>query len=247
MGCPNDRVLEFLPWARHFARSCTSKLPGHLDHDDLQSAGILGYLRAASRYDATRGASFRGYCALRIRGAVLDELRRWDWAPRSVHKSQRRITRITTNLTEQLDREPTRVELAAALGVEETELSDYQAQSQPRQLVSLDEMTENSHGEENLTLTERLADPAALSPDADMLSAEDRRTMLQCLDCLPKTQLTVIVLHYLQNVPLREVAKILAVTPSRISQVHHQALARLKQAWNRNQSAAVPKCAHREI
>jgi RNA polymerase sigma factor for flagellar operon FliA len=234
MGYDNDRLLEFLPWARHFARTCTSKLPSHLDHDDLQSAGVLGYLRAASRYDAARGASFRGYCALRIRGAVLDELRRWDWAPRSVHKSLRRITRITSNLTEQLDREPTKAELAKALDVEEIDLAAYQTQAQPRQLISLDEMTDNALGEESLSLTERLADPAAARPDAAVLSAEDRRTMLKCLGCLPKTQLTVIVLHYLQNVPLREVARILSVTPSRVSQLHHQALARLKQAWQRS-------------
>jgi RNA polymerase sigma factor for flagellar operon FliA len=234
MGYENDRLLEFLPWARHFARSCASKLPCHLDHDDLQSAGVLGYLRAASRYDVTRGASFQGFCALRIRGAVLDELRRWDWAPRSVHKSQRRITRITSNLTEQLDREPTRVELAEALGVEETDLTAYQTQAQARQVVSFDEMAENGLGEESLSLTERLADPAAARPDAAMLSAEDRRTILRCLGCLPKTQATVIVLHYLQNVPLREVARLLAVTPSRVSQLHHQALARLKQAWQRS-------------
>jgi RNA polymerase sigma factor FliA len=234
MGYENDRLLEFLPWARHFARSCTSKLPSHLDHDDLQSAGVLGYLRAAARYDAARGASFRGYCALRIRGAVLDELRRWDWAPRSVHKNQRRITRITSNLTEQLEREPTRPELAAALGLEETDLAAYQTQAQPHQVVSFDEMSENGHGDENLSLMERLPDPSAARPDAAVLSAEDHRTMLQCLGCLPKTQSTVIVLHYLQNVPLREVAEILAVTPSRVSQLHHQALARLKQAWHRS-------------
>jgi RNA polymerase sigma factor for flagellar operon FliA len=234
MGYENDRLLEFLPWARHFARSCTSRLPSHLDHDDLQSAGVLGYLRAASRYDAARGASFRGYCAMRIRGAVLDELRRWDWAPRSVHKNHRRITRITSNLTEQLEREPTRLELAAALGVDETDLAAYQTQAQPRQLVSLDEITENGHSEENLSLKERLADPCAARPDDAVLCAEDRRTMLQCLGCLPKTQSIVIVLHYLQSVPFRDVAEILAVTPSRVSQLHHQALARLKQAWQRN-------------
>jgi RNA polymerase sigma factor for flagellar operon FliA len=238
MGYNNDRLLEFLPWARHFARSCASKLPSHLDRDDLQSAGVLGYLRAASRYDAARGASFRGYCALRIRGAVLDELRRWDWAPRSVHKNQRRITRITSNLTEHLEREPTRLELAAALGVEEMDLAAYQTQAQPRQLVSLDEMAENGHGEESLSLTERLADPFAARPDAAVLCAEDRRTMLQCLGRLPKTQATVIVLHYLQSVPLRTVAEILAVTPSRVSQLHHQALARLKQAWHRSHAVA---------
>jgi RNA polymerase sigma factor for flagellar operon FliA len=238
MGYENDRLLEFLPWARHFARSCASKLPHHLDHDDLQSAGILGYLRAASRYDAARGASFRGYCALRIRGAVLDELRQWDWAPRSVHKSQRRITRITSNLTEHLEREPTGAELAVALGVKETDLAAYQTQAQPRQLVSLDEMAENGYGEESLCLTERLADPSAVRPDAGVLSAEDRRIMLQCLGCLPKSQSIVIVLHYLQNVPFREVAKILVVTPSRVSQLHHQALARLKQAWERSHAFA---------
>jgi RNA polymerase sigma factor FliA len=238
MGYENDRLLESLPWARHFARSCASKLPNHLDHDDLQSAGVLGYLRAASRFDAARGASFRGYCALRIRGAVLDELRRWDWAPRSVHKCQRRITRITSNLTEQLDREPTRLELAAALGVEETDLTAYQTQALPRQVVSLDEMTDNGNGDESLSLTERLADPAAARPDAAVLSAEDRRTILQCLSSLPKTQSTVIVLHYLQNVPLRDVARLLSVTPSRVSQLHHQALARLKQAWNRSHAFA---------
>src|SRR5476651_1155172 len=188
MGYDNDRLLESLPWARHFARSCTSNLPDHLDRDDLQSAGVLGYLRAAARFDAARGASFRGYCAVRIRGAVLDELRRWNWAPRSVHKNQRRITRITSNLTEQLEREPTRPELAAALGVEEADLASYQTQAQPRQLVSLDEMTENGHGEESLSLTERLADPAAARPDVAVLSAEDRRTMLQAMGGLPKTQ-----------------------------------------------------------
>jgi RNA polymerase sigma factor for flagellar operon FliA len=234
MGYENDRLLEFLPWARHFARSCASKLPSHLDRDDLQSAGVLGYLRAASRYDATRGASFRGYCALRIRGAVLDELRRWDWAPRSVHKNQRRITRITSCLAEQLEREPTRRELAAALGVDETDLAAFQTQALPRQVISLDEMTENSHGEEGLALVERLPDPHAANPDAALLAAENRRTMLQCLGGLPKTQSTVIVLHYLQSVPLRDVAQILAVTPSRVSQLHHQALARLKQAWQRS-------------
>src|SRR5476651_2299257 len=129
MGYNDVQILESLPWARHFARACASKLPSHLDHDDLQSAGVLGYLRAASRFDASRGASFRGYCALRIRGAVLDELRRWDWAPRSVHKNQRRITRIISNLTENLEREPTRLELAAALGVEEMDLATYQTQA----------------------------------------------------------------------------------------------------------------------
>jgi RNA polymerase sigma factor for flagellar operon FliA len=230
----SERVLEFLPWAQNFARACASKLPSHLDRDDLQSAGVLGYLRAAARYDISKGASFRGFCAVRIRGAVLDELRRWDWAPRSVHKSHRRITRITSLLIEQLEREPTGAELAAALGIDIAELTALQNFSQPRQLVSLEETI--GLGEESIPLTERLTDPVTPSPDAAVHSQEDRRILMRCLIALPKSQATVIVLHYLQNVPLREVADLLKVTPSRVSQLHHQALERLKQSWKRTES-----------
>jgi RNA polymerase sigma factor for flagellar operon FliA len=238
MGCVSEIVLQGLPWARKFARSCSSRLPAHLDHEDLQAAGVLAYLRAASRYDASAGASFRGYCATRIRGAVLDEVRRWDWAPRSVHRNHRRITRITSHLTGQLEREPTPRELADALGVDDDDFAAFQAHARPRQIVSFDEVTENGQGEDKLPLTERLADPEAERPDSRVRSAEDRRTLVQCIERLTKTQATVIVLHYLQGVSLREVARLLDVTPSRVSQLHHQALARLKLSWHAATSGA---------
>lgn len=233
MGYDTGRVLEYLPWARSFARACAAKLPSHLDRDDLQSAGVLGYLRAAARYDISKGASFRGFCAVRIRGAVLDELRRWDWAPRSVHKNSRRITQVTSVLIARLEREPTGSELAGALGIPVSELQTFQNHSQPRQVVSFDETGENSRGEENIPLLERLADPHMPRPDAGVLSDEDRRTLLRSLGLLPKSQTTVILLHYLQGIPLRDVAARLKVTPSRVSQLHHQALSRLRQLWKR--------------
>jgi RNA polymerase sigma factor (sigma-70 family) len=120
----------------------------------------------------------------------------------------------------------------------EADLAQLQTHSQPRQLVSFDEVSENAHGDENLPLAERLADPDAPAPDARVRGTEDKRAVLRFVGKLPKTQATVIVLHYLQNVPLREVAHLLAVTPSRVSQLHHQALARLKQAWVAHERAA---------
>ena len=237
MSYRESRILEFLPWAQRFARSCAARLPSYLDRDDLQSAGVLGFLRAASRYDGDKGASFRGFCAVRIRGAVLDELRRWDWAPRSVHKNYRRITRVTAVLIEQLEREPTPKELAAALEMEMSELQAFQTMAQPRQVVSLDETSENMRGEEGLPLSERLADVSMGKPDAALLTAESRQELRQCLKKLPKTQATVVVLHYLQGVPLRDIAAMLDVTPSRVSQLHHQALARLRTALQRLQAA----------
>lgn len=237
MSYEDDRLMEFLPWAQRFARSCTAKLPSYLDRDDLQSAGVLGFLRAASRYDGDKGASFRGFCAVRIRGAVLDELRRWDWAPRSVHKNYRRITRVTATLIEQLEREPTPKELADALEMEMAELAAFQTMAQPRHVVSLDETSDNLRGEEGLSLAERLADNGMPAPDAGVLDAEDKRHLMMGLRKLPKTQQAVIVLHYLKDVPLREIAAMLSVTPSRVSQLHHQALAKLRQALQRLQAA----------
>jgi RNA polymerase sigma factor for flagellar operon FliA len=130
-----------------------------------------------------------------------------------------------------LEREPTPHELAGALGIEDDELAAYQAHAQPRQLVSFDEITDRGLGEENLPLTERLPDPEAVRPDARLRLTEDRRSITRCINRLPKTQATVIVLHYLQGVPLRDVARLLAVTPARVSQLHRHALARLKLAW----------------
>jgi RNA polymerase sigma factor for flagellar operon FliA len=169
---------------------------------------------------------------------VLDEVRRWDWAPRSVHRNHRCITHITLLLCERLEREPTSQELASALGVGEEELAAMQAEAQPRQLISLDEVTENHYGEENLALTERLPDPAAAMPDLRMRTEEDRLLMLRCIKRLPKTQATVIVLHYLQSVPLRQVARLLAVTPSRVSQLHRRGLERLRLVWTALLNAA---------
>ncbi|MCE0496686.1 MAG: FliA/WhiG family RNA polymerase sigma factor [Methylacidiphilales bacterium] len=229
-----DLLLEFLPWAQGFARVCAAKLSRHLDQDDLQSAGLLGYIRAADRYDVSKGTSFRGFCAVRIRGAMLDELRRWDWAPRSIHKNRRRMRCATSHLTGQLDRKPTNTELATALGIEPGEFATFQTQIQIRKLVSFDETNENLNGEESLSLAERLPNPHDLRPDQAMVSAEDRRTLLKCIGKLPKSEATVIVLHYLQNVLLRHVAAILAVTPARVSQLHCQALGRLKgslESW----------------
>jgi len=238
MSYNENRMMEFLPWAQRFARSCAAKLPNYLDRDDLQSAGVLGFLRAAGRYDGEKGASFRGFCAVRIRGAVLDELRRWDWAPRSVHKNHRRITRVTAVLIEQLEREPTPQELADALQMEMAELASFLSLAQPRHVVSLDDTSDYQRGDEGLALAERLADASMPSPDAKILSTEGRRELMQCLRRLPKTQITVITLHYLKEVPLREIAAMLSVTPSRVSQLHHQALGRLRQSLQRLQSSA---------
>jgi len=117
--------------------------------------------------------------------------------------------------------------------MEMAELASFLSMAQPRHVVSLDETVDNHRGEEGFALAERLADPTMPAPDARMLTAEGRRELMQCLRKLPKTQVTVITLHYLKEVPLRDIAAMLSVTPSRVSQLHHQALGRLRQSLQR--------------
>ena len=121
--------------------------------------------------------------------------------------------------------------MAEALGVDDEDLAAFQANSRPRRVVSFDEIGDNGRGEESLPLTERLADPDAARPDGRVRWDEDRRALIKCIARLPKSQATIIVLHYLQAVPLRDVARLLEVTPARVSQLHRQALARLKFSW----------------
>jgi RNA polymerase sigma factor for flagellar operon FliA len=228
MGRPE--LIDSLPWANSYARSCASRFPSYVDRDDLHGAGLLAYVHAASRYQSGLGASFRGYCATRIRGAVLDELRRWTWAPRSVLSEQRRLHEAEWALSMKLQREPSRTELALEMGIEVTELENIETHCEYRQVVSLDEISPCDSTEEPVTLAEKIPDGNIASSDKVAELTDDRRMLIAALHELPKREATVIVLHYLQNVPLAAIAKLLDVTPSRISQLHHVALDRMRRS-----------------
>jgi RNA polymerase sigma factor for flagellar operon FliA len=226
----SDELLDSLSWASNFARSCAAKFPSYVDRDDLQGAGVLAYINAASRYKSGLGASFRGYCATRIRGAVLDELRRWTWAPRSVLHDQRRIHEAEWALSARLQREPTQAELAREMGIEVAELEHIETHCEYRQVLSLDDVTPCDGTDEQVTLAERIPDGNVAISDQVALRADDRRMLIASIRELPKREATVIVLHYLQNVPLCDIAKLLDVTPSRVSQMHHLALDRMRHS-----------------
>ena len=168
---------------------------------------------------------------MRIRGAILDELRRMEWAPRSVGENQRRVHTAAISLAAKLQREPTTAELAEVLKIEISDLLELREQLRSHQIVSLDEVRDVTGEEESLPLTETIPDPISISPDASTLSAEDHRTLSTCIRKLPRNEATIIILHYLKDIPLQDIARQIGVHPSRISQLHHQALARLKKSW----------------
>jgi RNA polymerase sigma factor for flagellar operon FliA len=200
-----------------------------LDREELKSAGIVGYVTAASRFDESKGHSFRGYCATRIRGAIMDELRRLSWQPRSARKNHRMIGQTVLKLEAELQRQPTRTEIADELDMDVASFSDMERLSQPASYISLDEVVATGFDDEALPLKEIIADQSASAPSDACNLAETRRDLCVAIGQLPAAQANVIILHYLRNIPFHEIAKMTKVTPSRISQLHHSGLQSLKK------------------
>ncbi len=234
-----QRLLNSYVWACHYANCCTASFSSSFDREELKSAGILGYIVAASRFDESKGSSFRGFCATRIRGAIMDELRRATWQPRSARRNHQLIARTGLDLEAELQRKPTRAELAKALGIEESDLAQMQRLSQPASYVSLDDDTGMGSDDESLPLKEILADQSATPPSEACDTAEMRRALCSCISKLPPAEASVIVLHYLRNIPFQEIAKMMKLTPSRISQVHHHGLASLKKLLQKKESGEI--------
>ncbi len=165
-------IFDNLDWARTYAKVCAGRFLGAVDQDDLQSAGIVAFLGAASRYDETRGVPFRGFCATRIRGAIIDEVRRWGWAPRSFYRNYHVLESATISLREELKREPTTHEIGEKLGIDDDAVEAMRESGILRQVVTWDERAYGSGDEASECLADRVADESASAPDARMLGAE---------------------------------------------------------------------------
>jgi RNA polymerase sigma factor for flagellar operon FliA len=224
-----QQIVDSYSWACHYASCCTANFSNNFDREELKSVGILGYIVAASRYDERRGYSFRGYCATRIRGAIMDELRRSSWEPRSARRNHQMIAQKILDLEAELQINPTHAELAKSLGIEVSDLIQMQRLSRPARCISLDEDSNSNGDEESLPLKEILADESALAPSDVVDSAEIRRALCASISKLSPSEASVIVLHYMRNMPFHEIAQLMKLTPSRISQLHHNALNSMKK------------------
>lgn len=210
-------------------------LPDHVDQDDLNSAGLMGLLQALRNYDPSSGNSFETYARLRVRGAMLDELRRMDWVPRTVHEKARRIQETIAQVEQRLGRVPSDAEVAKALEISIGEYSDLLAEIRPATFICLD-ATCNLDGSEGSSLGDVIADPAAKGPVEQASQNELKQIILQRLKDLPETQRKVLGLYYGEDLHLREIAELLGLTESRICQIHSQAILSIRAYVQRLES-----------
>jgi RNA polymerase sigma factor FliA len=207
-------------------------LPDHVDHDDLYSAGLVGLLQALRNYDPACNTSFEGYARVRIRGAMLDELRRMDWVPRTVHEKARRIQEAMAQLEQQLGRTPSETQMAKALKISVTEYNELLDEIRPAAFVCLD-ATSSSEGSESGNLYEVVADPAENGPVEAVSRRELKRVILDRLKQLPEIQRKVLALYYGEDLHLREIAEVFGLTESRICQIHSQAILSIRSYLQR--------------
>ena len=219
-----DLVRENMPMVGHLVRELLNRVPGHVHADDLSSAGFAALLGAARSFDVTRGIPFHRFAAVRIRGALLDELRGQDWASRSVRARARRSAQARQDLTSALGRTPTDAEVAELLGVGISELASVEDDVQKAALLSLQGFPTGA--------AEEMVPEQSEGPEDLLLKRERLGYLHQAIQALPERLRLVVTQSFLQEQPLSDVAARLGVTESRISQLRTEALRLLREGLN---------------
>jgi RNA polymerase sigma factor FliA len=207
---------------RHYLPSCA-------DLDELNSVGLTGLIAAVRRYDPSQAKTFEAYASMRIRGAILDELRRMDWMPRSARHRARELRSTVDALEQNLGRVPTSEETREHLGLNRVDFDRLQLRVQPVRFIPLDQPIENDGGRINLhdCIPDEVTPPAHATLEQDEMLLALGRT----LRLLPKRHRQVILLYYFHGRRLAEIAECFDVTEARVCQIHGQALQLLRQRW----------------
>ncbi len=218
----DDTVAQHAPLVKRIAYHLMSRLPPSVQADDLIQAGMIGLLEASRNYDATQGASFETYAGIRIRGAMLDEIRKNDWAPRSVHRKARKVAEAVRMIENIKGRDARDSEVA---GILEISLDEYHQMLQDASgylVMSFEDM-----GVDDEAVASQFADknPGIL----EGLQRDDfKKSLSEAVAGLPERERLVMALYYDEELNLREIGAVLGVSESRVSQIHSQALIRLQ-------------------
>ncbi|HEX4771243.1 MAG TPA: FliA/WhiG family RNA polymerase sigma factor [Bryobacteraceae bacterium] len=218
-------ILEHMAQVKLIARRIHERLPNSISLDDLVSAGVVGLIAAIDRYDARHEVKLKTYAEYKIRGAILDSLRGLDWAPRQQRRRARLIEQAIATLEQELQRTPDEQEIAGHLGLTVSNYQEWLAESRSLTLGSLEGAGEDADGGD---LLRYIADTEQKSPSEILERAELERTLAQAIERMPRIERTVLSLYYYEEMTLREVAKILDLHESRVSQLKTQAIFRLR-------------------
>ncbi|WP_426358491.1 RNA polymerase sigma factor FliA [Pseudocolwellia sp. HL-MZ19] len=213
---------------KRIAYHLLARLPASVLVDDLIQSGMIGLLEASGNFDHSKGASFETFAGIRIRGAMLDEIRRGDWTPRSVHKNSRMISEAIKTLEAELGRDVTDIEVAERLELSLNEYHQILNDVSSGKIIGIDDLGVSEDA------FSRSKDNAVDEPYDQIEQVVFKKSLAECISSLPERESLVLSLYYDEELNLREIGQVLDVSESRVSQIHSQAMHRLKsrmQTW----------------
>ena len=220
-------VEEYAYLVQRIAHHMMARMPSSIQVDDLIQAGMVGLLEASHKYDGGKGASFETYAGIRIRGAIVDEMRRGDWAPRSVHRNSRKVAAAIKAVEGRLGRVAKDSEIASEMGVGLEEYHEIVQDSACTRLFSLEESFDDEDSR-SFPVSEPAAPHHEHSPASQLDRSALRKALAAEIKNLPEREQLVLSLYYDDELNLKEIGKVLGVSESRVSQIHSQAAARLR-------------------
>ncbi|MFT6899951.1 MAG: RNA polymerase sigma factor for flagellar operon FliA [Colwellia sp.] len=221
-------IAQHTVLVKRIAYHLLARLPASVQVDDLIQSGMIGLLEASNNFDHSKGASFETFAGIRIRGAMLDEIRRGDWTPRSVHKNSRMVSEAIKKLEADLGRDVTDIEVAEKLDISLNDYHHILSEVSTGKIIGIEDL---SVGENSLL---KMEDVSNNDPYDNFEKIVFKKSLSVCISTLPEREALVLSLYYDEELNLREIGQVLDVSESRVSQIHSQAMHRLKgrmQSW----------------
>ena len=218
-------IMEYAPLVKIVAGRLSMYLGGNVEYEDLVSYGVFGLIDAIDKFDTNKDVKFETYASLRIRGSILDQIRKMDWIPRTVRQRQRKIDEAIKSLEARTGKTPTDEMLAEELGVSGEELLSWQSQLKVTNVVSLNEFVESG----NEPVMDAKGNFRFAQPEEVIAETELKQMLKDAMQLLTEKEQKVILLYYYEDLTLKEISRVLEVSESRISQLHTKALQKMKK------------------
>ena len=223
-----EHVEKYLPLVKRISGRLAISLPAHIDEEDLISYGVFGLLDALQKYEPTRGVKFETYASLRIRGAMIDGLRSMDWVPHSARQKVKRMYQGFNQLESDLGRTPELNEVADHLQISLEELTAILLQGQHMTLMSLEDVTSVDSADTHISPVDMIIDHSSQESFKQIESEEQQQIVVEAVEKLSEKEKMVVALYYREELTLKEIAAVMNLSESRISQIHAQAILRLR-------------------
>ncbi len=224
---PDELLEEYLPLVRYHADQLMRRTPDSIEFDDLINAGVLGLLDGAQRFDHSRDVQFKTFVSYRVRGAMVDYLRAYDWMPRGLRDHAKQLQGAFQELEQQYGRPAEESEIAEHLGISIAEYRDRLNQVRYMSVIHFDDLPATDNEDEYSVLETLEADPL-LTPESQNMMQEFVHQLADAIAALPKRENVLITLYYFEELTMKEIALILGLTESRVSQLHSQMVLRLR-------------------